>query len=63
MVITGPYFDSLTNIKTITISKPIIDKDNIFVGVAAIDMLVADLQNILERVKFYDSGFLMQVSE
>ena len=30
---------------------------------AAIDMVVSDLQRIIERVKFYDSGFLMKISE
>lgn len=43
MVITGPYYDRVTQRKTLTISKAIIDKDNLFLGVASVDILVNDL--------------------
>ncbi len=43
MLLTGPYYDAASNLKTITISKAIIDMNNNFQGVAAIDMIVSDL--------------------
>lgn len=48
MILTGPYLDSGTGLKTITISKAIANQYNIFRGVASIDMLVSDLQTIID---------------
>ncbi|EAR87965.3 cache domain protein (macronuclear) [Tetrahymena thermophila SB210] len=63
MVLTGPYLDAATKMKTLTISKAIVNQYNQFRGVASIDMLVNDLQVIIDRVRFYDTGFLMLVNQ
>lgn len=47
--------------KTLTISRAMIGLQNKFIGVASIDLLVSDLQKILQKVVFYDTGFLILV--
>ncbi len=61
MVITGPEVISVYNVKILTVSKPIVDKNNNFQGVASIDIKVPDLQDILQNVIFYTTGFLYLV--
>lgn len=63
MILTGPYLDAETGKKILTISKSIVNMKNKFRGVASIDMLVNDLQIIIDRVRFYDTGFLMLVNK
>ena len=63
MILTGPYLDTDTKKKTLTISKAIKNQNAVFRGVASIDMLVNDLQTIIDRVKFYETGFLMLVNQ
>jgi hypothetical protein len=43
MILSGPYLDSDTKQKTLTISKAIMNQYGKFRGVASIDMLVGDL--------------------
>ncbi len=57
----GPYYDIATMMKTLTISRAMIGLQNKFIGVASIDLLVSDLQKILQKVVFYDTGFLILV--
>ena len=63
MVISGPYLDYGTKETVLTITKGIVDMNNNFIGVGAIDILVSDMQSVLQKVRFYDTGFLILVDE
>lgn len=59
---TKPYIDSTTKKLTITVSKMVIDKNNSFKGVVAIDIYLDDLSKKISSLKKVNEGDILIIS-
>ena len=62
VIITEPYFDATTGASVLTISKALLDNNEIFFGVVACDITLFEIQSKLYSTKILEKGFLMFVS-
>ncbi|MBF4692575.1 cache domain-containing protein [Fusibacter ferrireducens] len=58
---TEPYVDTTTNKHVITVSKTVIDKENEFKGVLAIDIYLDDLSEQIHALKKYNEGSVFMI--
>ncbi len=59
---TRPYMDATTNKYIITASKEVLDKENKFKGVIAIDLYLEDISKKINYFKEYNEGYLFVIS-
>ncbi len=55
--ITGPYIDEGTKKPVLTISTPVVDKTNTFIGVAGVDITLEQIYEIMKEYKILDTGY------
>ncbi|OON92848.1 MAG: hypothetical protein ATN31_07750 [Candidatus Epulonipiscioides saccharophilum] len=61
--LTDPYVDANTGTIVITLSKTVVDKNNNFVGIIAVDMSVKILQEIITEFDNGDGTYLFIINE
>ena len=63
IIFSEPYKDQITGNNVLTISKAINDYDGNFVGVAAIDINLSDIENYINGITILNNGFVVVANE
>ncbi|MGM9934206.1 MAG: methyl-accepting chemotaxis protein [Clostridium sp.] len=63
IIFSEPYENQITGNNVLTISKAINDYDGNFVGVAAIDINLSDIENYINGITILNNGFVVVANE
>ncbi|EJL6463443.1 methyl-accepting chemotaxis protein [Vibrio cholerae] len=63
LIVTAPYTDSATGEQLVSIATPVKDRSGQFLGSIYYDVSLAELAEIVNKVRLFDAGYVFFVSE